>query len=99
MYADGSRVFIDGNLIVDNSGYHGTQQKTGAVRLWAGYHSVVIDYFVGPAMDSFGKAQVTVQYSGPDTGGDVLVLPATHDVALQADSVIDTDVEALRRDA
>ena len=93
VYADGSRVFIDGNLIVDNSGYHGTQQKTGAVRLWAGYHSVVIDYFVGPAMDSFGKAQVTVQYSGPDTGGDVMVLPATHDEALQADSVTDTDVE------
>ena len=84
---DGSRVFIDSQMVVDNSGYHGTQERSGAVRLWEGYHSVVVDYFVGPSMASFNKAVMIAQYSGPDTKGEVEILPASHDAALEKNAV------------
>jgi hypothetical protein len=87
MSFDGSRVFIDNALVVDNSGYHGNQQRSGAVRLWEGYHSIVIDYFVGPSMSSFGKAAVLAQYSGPDTKGAVEIIKAVHNEALEHTAV------------
>jgi hypothetical protein len=41
---DGSRLFIDGQLIVDNGGIHGMQRATGRVRLDPGPHFVLIEY-------------------------------------------------------
>jgi len=72
--------------------YHASQTRSGAVKLWEGYHSVVIDYFVGPNMASYGRGKMIAQYSGPDTGGEVLVLKGTHDAALEKDAVPE-DVE------
>ncbi|KAJ9436984.1 hypothetical protein DIPPA_03422 [Diplonema papillatum] len=42
---DGSRLFIDGSLIVDNGGLHGTRTKEGTLRLDAGLHTVDLQYF------------------------------------------------------
>ena len=44
---DGSRVWIDGQLIVDNDGKHTSYGLTGAVRLEKGYHKLEIRYFQG----------------------------------------------------
>ena len=41
---DGSSVFIDGRLVVDNGGRHGTQVATGSVHLDRGAHALFIRY-------------------------------------------------------
>jgi hypothetical protein len=41
---DGSALYIDDRLIVDNSGPHVTMTKTGAVRLTEGSHRIRLDY-------------------------------------------------------
>jgi hypothetical protein len=42
---DGSNLYIDGKLLVDNDGSHGAQEKWGSVALSKGYHVVQINYF------------------------------------------------------
>ncbi len=42
---DGSAVYIDGQLVVDNWGIHGRSQKVGRVRLAKGYHAIVVRYY------------------------------------------------------
>lgn len=44
---DGSSVFIDGQLVVDNGGLHSTKLATGAVHLASGVHAALIRYFQG----------------------------------------------------
>ena len=47
---DGSGVFVDGRLVVDNdlNGTHGAETKTGKVDLEPGVHNLVVKYFNGP---------------------------------------------------
>jgi hypothetical protein len=42
---DGSKLYIDNQLVVDNDGDHGVEQKKGAVKLTAGKHAIRIDHF------------------------------------------------------
>lgn len=42
---DGSRLFIDGERIVDNDGVHGMQWRDGTVRLTRGPHAIRVDFF------------------------------------------------------
>jgi hypothetical protein len=42
---DGSRLLIDGKMVVDNGGLHDMQTQTGNVDLKAGEHDIQIDYF------------------------------------------------------
>jgi hypothetical protein len=42
---DGSRLYIDGKLVVDNDGLHGMLEKEGTVTLAEGYHSFRVGYF------------------------------------------------------
>ena len=42
---DGSRLYIDGNLIVDNDGLHSLLEKEGTVPLAEGYHPFRVSYF------------------------------------------------------
>ena len=53
---DGSRLWIDGRLVVDNSGTHLSRTVTATVPLTAGAHDVRIEYFdgSGSAVMSFG---------------------------------------------
>ncbi len=45
---DGSRLFIDGKMIIDNDGVHPTQSASGNAYLASGQHSIEVDYFQGP---------------------------------------------------
>ena len=45
---DGSKLFIDGKLVVDNDGIHAPRFEGGSVKLTAGMHPVEIHYFQGP---------------------------------------------------
>jgi hypothetical protein len=42
---DGSWVYIDRRLVVDNGGHHSTHLATGSVRLERGVHAIVVEYF------------------------------------------------------
>jgi alpha-L-fucosidase len=42
---DGSRLFIDDSLVVDNDGLHGMQEKRGDIALAKGVHSIRIPFF------------------------------------------------------
>lgn len=44
---DGSRLFIDGALIIDNDGLHGAQSTSGVKFMTIGVHSVQLDFFQG----------------------------------------------------
>jgi WD40 repeat protein len=59
---DGSRLWIDGELIVDNWGLHGPETKSGKTRLAEGLHDLRIDYFD----DQYG-AHLTLRMTNPTT--------------------------------
>jgi len=42
---DGSRLFINGQTVVDNDGLHGAQEKRGRIALRKGLHGIVVHYF------------------------------------------------------
>jgi alpha-L-fucosidase len=42
---DGSQLWVDGKLLVNNDGLHGMQEKSGLVALAAGYHELWVRYF------------------------------------------------------
>ena len=45
---DGSKLYIDGTLVVDNDGIHSALGKQSSITLTAGMHPVEIHYFQGP---------------------------------------------------
>jgi hypothetical protein len=46
---DGSRLYVDGALVVDNDGLHPTRSASGQVDLGSGIHAIEVQYFQGPA--------------------------------------------------
>jgi hypothetical protein len=45
---DGSRLYIDERLVIDNGGIHPPQKKDGHVTLAGGVHRIRVTYFQGP---------------------------------------------------
>jgi hypothetical protein len=45
---DGSRLWIDGRLVVDNDGVHPPQDRMGDIDLAQGLHRIEVCYFQGP---------------------------------------------------
>ena len=54
---DGSKLFIDGNLVVNNDGAHGMQEAAGSVVLDKGWHALRLDYY-----EAFGGAGIKLSY-------------------------------------
>jgi mono/diheme cytochrome c family protein len=71
---DGSRLYVDGQSVVDNDGIHPPQLARGSVKLSTGIHKVAVAYFQGG-----GGAELEVTIVAPGAGkidlGDV-VAPA-----------------------
>lgn len=44
---DGSKLFIDGQLVVDNDGDHGVREKNGDIKLSVGTHTIEVLWFNG----------------------------------------------------
>jgi alpha-L-fucosidase len=42
---DGARLWIDGELVVDNDGLHGAETRVGSIPLARGLHSIRVDWF------------------------------------------------------
>ena len=68
---DGSEIYIDGNIIVDNSGFHATQYTQGITFLETGLHHIRIDYF-----DGGGGAVMEVLWTKP--GGTETLMSIEH---------------------
>lgn len=57
---DGSRLYLDGRLLIDNDGNHGMQEKSGDIELDAGPHALVVNYF-----NSGGGFGLRLEWEGP----------------------------------
>lgn len=57
---DGSRLTIDGKVVVDNDGIHGAQEKNGKLALAKGSHLITVDFF-----EQAGGEEVTAEFAGP----------------------------------
>ena len=60
---DGSWIFIDDILVVNNGGAHGIQYKSNTITLEEGFHRIKIKYF-----DSAWGAVMKVLWSPPGQG-------------------------------
>jgi len=91
---DGSRLYVDGKLIVDNDGIHPPQSKSGSTQLTAGIHHVVVAYFQGG-----GGAELEVTIGVPGSGkfdlGD-MVAPNASALKRKADAKPANDPDALQ---
>lgn len=57
---DGSRLFIAGQLIVDNDGLHGAREAKGEIELAAGHHPLRVAF-----MEAGGAESLKVEWEGP----------------------------------
>ncbi len=60
---DGSRLYINGELVVDNDGLHGMVEKEGWVALAKGHHSIKVTFF-----EKGGGDGLEVSWKGPGVG-------------------------------
>jgi PA14 domain len=66
---DGSQLYIDGALVIDNDGYHQTRARDGAVSLAAGPHPIAVPYWQGP-----GPLTLTLEVARPGESYEVFQL-------------------------
>jgi PA14 domain/Dolichyl-phosphate-mannose-protein mannosyltransferase len=66
---DGSWIYIDDTLVVDNGGEHAAQERHGRIVLTAGLHRIRIDYF-----QRSGPTALSVRWAPGD--GELAPLPA-----------------------
>ncbi|HOH49959.1 MAG TPA: DUF4838 domain-containing protein [Candidatus Hydrogenedentes bacterium] len=57
---DGSRLYLGGELLIDNGGLHKAETKTAFAALEKGLHPVVVEYF-----ESGGEETLSLFWSGP----------------------------------
>ena len=57
---DGSRIYIDGSVVVKNDGMHGTVERSGTVALSAGMHPIVVTFYQGT-----GPSSLSASWEGP----------------------------------
>jgi len=73
--ANGSHLWIDGNMVIDNGGMHGELEKRGSLKLSSGYHTIRVDFLKSK---SNGDPALTVKYQGPDTQEIYSLMRAVH---------------------
>tara|TARA_B100001964_G_scaffold245317_1_gene331555 strand:- start:6948 stop:8579 length:1632 start_codon:yes stop_codon:yes gene_type:complete len=57
---DGSRLYLDGKMVVNNDGIHGHKGASGKVKLTAGRHKIEVRYF-----EKGGEESLYVGWAGP----------------------------------
>jgi hypothetical protein len=71
---DGSKLFVNGELVVDNDGLHGMENTAeGSLELQPGFFTVRVDYF-----EKDGEQGIKLRYAGPDTLGQQVLLRGLH---------------------
>jgi len=66
---DGSLLFVDGQLVVDNGGSHGAHYVEGSVNLTAGYHDIELRYF-----QDGGSRELEMWWTLPDDKKELIPL-------------------------
>jgi hypothetical protein len=66
---DGTKLYIHGNLLVNNDFHHGMTEKSGQIALAKGLHPIVVEFFQGA-----GGKGLQARYKGP--GFDKQIIPA-----------------------
>ena len=64
---DGSRLFVDGERVVNNDGLHSSTTQSGEVALEAGKHPITVTMF-----EHTGFEDLSVEYEGPGVGRQVI---------------------------
>ena len=64
---DGSRLYIGDEMVVDNDGLHGMQERSGEIALAAGKHSIRVEFF-----ERGGGAGVITRFQGPNLSKRVI---------------------------
>ncbi len=77
---DGTKLYIDGQLVVNNDGLHGARTIQNTVTLAAGPHTLRVEFF-----EKLGGEVLSVSYT-PD-GGDTAPIPASGQLAPVAGAV------------
>lgn len=81
---DGSRLWIKQNLLIDNDGIHELATlESSALSLSEGAHRITVEFFDYTDIDT-----LIVEYKGPDTNNEWVVIPST---ALRSNVVIGTE--------
>ncbi|MEV6620346.1 family 16 glycoside hydrolase [Amycolatopsis sp. NPDC051106] len=65
---DGSRLRIDGQVVITNDGLHGATAVTGSIALTTGYHALRIEHF-----DNAGDQQITLEWQPPGSSAFAVV--------------------------
>jgi len=85
---DGSRFYIDGELLIDNDGLHGMVERKGTVQLTAGLHPIIATYF-----DNGGGDGLTMSWNGPDIRKQEI--PANVFVSAAEQTIQDLGIQAM----
>lgn len=64
---DGSRLFIDGKLLIDNDGNHSMTEKTATIALSAGLHDIRVEYY-----ENEGEAGLKLSWGKEGESVDVI---------------------------
>jgi C1A family cysteine protease len=64
---DGSDLWLDGKLLVNNDGNHAMTEKSASVTLSAGYHTLVVQQY-----QNAGSSGLIASWSGPNIGKQVI---------------------------
>jgi hypothetical protein len=65
---DGSRLWIDGRLVVNNDGTHSMRKRSGAINLEAGPHALEVKFF-----QRTGQQGLLLEWRGPGVPVDVAI--------------------------
>lgn len=77
---DGSRLFIDDEMVIDHDGLHAVEPKDGSIELEAGYHSLFVEHF-----EETGGQILTLQWQPP--GASEFEVVPTSVLSTEADVV------------
>ncbi len=80
---DGSFVWVDGQLVVDNGGSHGAQMREGSIYLSRGFHDVEIRYF-----QQGGASEMSFFWTPP--GGTQELVPLEYLFPVEGEEVPET---------
>ena len=69
---DGSRLYVDGALAIENDGFHVTRAAEGAIYLEKGTHRIGAPYWQGP-----GPMALTLEVAAPGRGYEIFDLDRT----------------------
>ena len=83
---DGSMLYIDGDLFLNNDGIHGRESKSDSIRLTHGFHHIVVEYF-----DEGYRAGLQLFWDGADFAEQIIPSNNVYHIVGQ----IDTDSDGM----